>query len=153
MDIATFLWFDGHAEEAAEFYTGVFPGSRILSVHRTHADGPVMTVAFELRGQRFVAFNGGPQFTFTPGLSLYVACETQAELDAVWARLVDGGHEGPGGSLTDRFGVTWQVMPTVLDELLQKADAVVADRLLSLVHAASTKLDIQELVDAGARPA
>jgi predicted 3-demethylubiquinone-9 3-methyltransferase (glyoxalase superfamily) len=152
MDIATFLWFDGHAEEAAEFYTGTFPDSRILSVHRTHVGGPVMTVAFELRGQRFVAFNGGPQFSFTGAISLYVACGSQAELDAVWAGLVDGGHEGPGGSLVDRFGVTWQVMPTVLDELLQDADPVAADRILSAVHA-STKIDIQELVDAGGQSA
>jgi predicted 3-demethylubiquinone-9 3-methyltransferase (glyoxalase superfamily) len=150
MDIATFLWLDSNAEEAAGFYTNIFPDSRIVAVQRTDAGGPVMSVTFELRGQRIIAFNGGPRVSFTSAVSLYVGCGDQAEVDAAWAGLVEGGHEGPGGSLVDRYGVTWQVMPTVLDELLQSADSESADRILSVVHAAK-KLDIQALVDAGAQ--
>ena len=146
MRASTFLWFDGRAEEAAEHYTGVVPGSAILDRQRD-ADGRVTTVVFELAGQRYIAYNGGPLFTFGGAISLYLDCDTQAEVDTAWAALTDGGKEGPGGSLTDRFGVSWQVVPKALTELLAAADPAGAERILAAVHA-MTRIDIQGLIDA-----
>ncbi|MFC3996177.1 VOC family protein [Nocardiopsis sediminis] len=146
MQVSTFLWFDGRAEEAADHYTGVFDDSAVLDVQRA-PDGRVMTVTFELAGQRYVAYNGGPEFTFTGAISLYAECDTQEEVDRVWANLTDGGKEGPGGSLTDRFGVTWQVMPKALGELLNAAGPDEAERILTALHA-MTKIDVQRLIDA-----
>ncbi|MFJ3404249.1 VOC family protein [Promicromonospora sp. NPDC090134] len=143
MQVSTFLWFDGQAQEAAQHYTGIFDGSRILGTDRT-PDGRVTTVTFELAGQRYVAYDGGPRFAFTPAMSLYVDCTTQAEIDRVWAALADGGTEGPGGSLTDRFGVSWQVMPTALADLLDGAGPEAAARVLDAVHG-MTKIDIHAL--------
>src|SRR5919202_107511 len=110
------LWFDTQAEEAAEFYISVFPNSRIVKVmHYTEAGprpaGTVMTVEFELDGQRFVGINGGPQFEFSEAVSLQVMCETQEEIDYYWERLTEGGEEGPCGWCKDRYGVSWQVTP------------------------------------------
>jgi predicted 3-demethylubiquinone-9 3-methyltransferase (glyoxalase superfamily) len=144
--VSTFLWFDGRAEEAAAHYTELFADSEILDTQRT-ATGRVSTVTFDLGGQRCIAYNGGPLDTLTGVISMYVECETQSEVDRIWAGLSDGGSEGPGGSLTDRFGVTWQVIPTALAELLDGADNRAAQRVLTAVHS-MTKINIQELVDA-----
>src|SRR5437763_13391713 len=116
------LWFDTEAEEAAAFYTSVFDDSRIVSVsHYTEAAprkaGMVLTVEFELNGQRFVGINGGPQFTLDEAISFEIDCETQEEIDYYWERLSDGGEEGPCGWLKDRFGVSWQVVPAGMAEL------------------------------------
>ncbi|WP_024805906.1 VOC family protein [Nocardia sp. BMG51109] len=148
MQVNTFLWFDGRAEEAAELYTRVIAGSEILEIRRG-ADGRA-TVTFELAGQRCIAYDGGPQFGFGAGISLYVECDTQDEVDAVWTGLTADGQEGPGGSLTDRFGVTWQVVPKAVGELLDGAGPDAAERVLTALHA-MTKIDIQGLVDARAR--
>ncbi|MGK8509286.1 VOC family protein [Nocardia asiatica] len=149
MRVSTFLWFDGRAEEAADHYTRLIADSEILDVQRA-ADGRVTTVTFELAGQRYIAYNGGPQFAFTGALSIYVECDTQDEVDTVWAGLTDGGREGPGGSLTDRFGVTWQVIPKALGELLGGAEPEAAERILTAVHG-MTKIDIQGLLAASGR--
>ena len=118
------LWFDQDGEDAAEFYVSVFPNSRIVDVARYGEAGPrpaetVMTVSFELDGQSFVALNGGPEFTFNEAISFQVGCETQDEVDAYWSKLADGGEEGPCGWLKDRFGVSWQIVPTALPRLLR----------------------------------
>ncbi len=121
------LWFDTEAEEAANFYVSVFPNSRIVNVSHYNEAGPreegmVMTVDFELDGQGFVALNGGPEFTFDEAISFQVHCESQEEVDRYWAALSEGGEEGPCGWLKDRYGVSWQIVPTVLPELLHDAD-------------------------------
>lgn len=149
MRLKTFLWFDGQAEEAAERYTKVFPASRVLHRQRA-ADGRVTTVTFEVAGQRMVAYNGGLRRDFTPAMSLYVECDTQQDIDTAWAGLVAGGKEGPGGSLTDRYGVTWQIVPRTLDTILADAEPDVAERILSALHLMN-KISIQGLIDAGAR--
>ena len=128
--LGTCLWFDDQAEEAARFYTSVFPGSRIVSVNayptETPSDKPVgttMTVEFELDGRPFTALNGGPEFTFTEAVSVTVRTTDQAETDRYWdALLADGGQPGPCGWLKDRFGLSWQVYPAELDELTTDAD-------------------------------
>ncbi|WP_068015597.1 VOC family protein [Nocardia mexicana] len=146
MHVSTFLWFDGRAEQAADYYTSLFADSEIVDIqHDRH--GRATTVTFRLAGQRFIAFNGGPQFTFTGAVSLYVDCDTQEEVDRIWAALTDGGKPGPGGSLTDRFGVSWQVIPKALGELLSDAEPEAADRVLDAVHAMG-KIDIRTLIDA-----
>lgn len=121
--ITTFLSFDDRAAEAAEFYTAIFPNSRILKT--THFPdampgmaGKVMTVSFELDGQRYIALNGGPSFSFSQGVSLMVLCDTQDEIDHYWSRLGDGGQEHACGWLSDRFGLSWQITPTLLMECL-----------------------------------
>ena len=133
--ITTFLTFDGQAEEAIEFYTSTFPDSKILSTSRYGAGGPgpegsLMSATFELAGQEFVALNGGPSFTFSQGISLFVDCETQDEVDELWERLTDGGEPGPCGWLTDRFGVSWQIIPRTLGELLNDDDPEKAQRVM-----------------------
>jgi predicted 3-demethylubiquinone-9 3-methyltransferase (glyoxalase superfamily) len=133
--ITTFLTFDGQAEEAIEFYSSIFPDSRILSTSRYGAGGPgpegsLMSATFELAGQEFVALNGGPSFTFSQGISLFVDCETQEEVDEFWERLTDGGEPGPCGWLTDRFGVSWQIIPRTLGELLNDDDPEKAQRVM-----------------------
>jgi predicted 3-demethylubiquinone-9 3-methyltransferase (glyoxalase superfamily) len=133
--ISTFLWFDDQAEEAANFYVSVFAGrrgasaggSRILSVLRSGEAGPgkagtVMTVAFQLDGQEFTALNGGPEYQFTEAISLWVNCGSQDEVDELWSKLSEGGEEGPCGWLKDRYGLSWQIVPTVLTELLADPD-------------------------------
>jgi predicted 3-demethylubiquinone-9 3-methyltransferase (glyoxalase superfamily) len=129
------LWFDTEGEEAARFYASVFPNSRIEDVARYGAAGPrpegtVMTVSFELDGQKFVALNGGPEFTFNEAISFQVSCETQEEVDAFWSKLSEGGEEGPCGWLKDRYGVSWQVIPTVLPELLGDPDREKSQRVM-----------------------
>ena len=133
--INPFLWFDDQAEEAAGFYVSVFPNSKILGVTRYGEAGPgepgtVMTVDFELNGQPFVALNGGPEFTFTDAVSFLVECETQEEVDEYWERLAEGGEHGPCGWLKDRFGLSWQVVPVVLEELIRDADPEKSQRVM-----------------------
>jgi predicted 3-demethylubiquinone-9 3-methyltransferase (glyoxalase superfamily) len=125
--ISPFLWFDTQAEEAAHFYTSIFPNSRIVKVARYGEAGPgpkgsVMTVQFELDGQEVIALNGGPEFKFTEAISLSVDCKTQEEVDRYWKALSQGGEEGPCGWLKDRYGLSWQVNPTILGEMLSDPD-------------------------------
>ena len=121
------LWFDTEGEDAANFYTSIFPNSRITNIARYGSAGPrpegsVMTVAFELDGQEFVALNGGPEFTFSEALSFQVSCDGQEEVDRYWSRLAEGGEEGPCGWLKDRFGLSWQIIPKRLTELIADPD-------------------------------
>jgi predicted 3-demethylubiquinone-9 3-methyltransferase (glyoxalase superfamily) len=133
--ITTFLTFDGRAEEAVAFYTSIFDNSRILSQTRygeagPGAEGSLMTATFELDGQELVALNGGPSFEFSQGISLLVDCQTQEEVDRYWEALGGGGETGPCGWLTDRFGVSWQVVPRRLSELLGDPDREKANRAM-----------------------
>jgi predicted 3-demethylubiquinone-9 3-methyltransferase (glyoxalase superfamily) len=133
--ITTFLTFDDQAEEAIDFYTSIFDNSRIVSATRYGEAGPgprgsLMSATFELAGQEFMALNGGPSFTFAQGTSLFVSCETQEEVDEYWEKLSEGGEEGPCGWLTDKFGVSWQVVPRVLGELLNDEDPEKAKRVM-----------------------
>ena len=130
--IATSLWFDGQAEEAARFYASLFEGGRIVAINRYTAANPdkagsVMLVTFELAGQRFHTLNGGPQHKFNESISLLVECETQDEIDALWGKLTEGGEEGPCGWLKDRYGVSWQIAPTRLLELISSDDPKTAE--------------------------
>ena len=150
--ITPFLWFDNNAEEAAELYVSIFKGSKILSVSRYGDAGPgpagsAMSVTFELEGQQFMALNGGPQYKFTEAISLFVHCTTQAEVDGLWARLSAGGEEGPCGWLKDRYGLSWQIVPSVLGELLGDEDAEKAKRVMQAMLQMK-KLDIQRLKEA-----
>jgi len=143
------LWFDTEAEEAAAFYLSVFPNSRIRKVSHYGDGGPrpagmVMTVEFELDGQRFVGINGGPEFTFDEAVSFQISCEDQDEVDHYWDRLSDGGEEGPCGWLKDRFGLSWQVVPTAFEELLADPDPARAQRATQAMFS-MTKLDIAAL--------
>ncbi len=143
------LWFDGQAEQAAHFYTSVFPRSRVVAVTRFPEGAPrpagsVMTAEFVLDGHRFVALNGGPEFTFNEAVSFQVPCATQDEVDHYWRRLADGGREGPCGWLTDRFGLSWQIVPTVLDELIADPDPQRARRVTEAMLGMG-KLDIAAL--------
>jgi predicted 3-demethylubiquinone-9 3-methyltransferase (glyoxalase superfamily) len=152
--LTPFLWFDTGAEEAAEHYTSIFPNSRITEVARYGSAGPreagsVMTVAFELDGQRFVALNGGPEFSFTEAVSFVVNCETQAEVDEYWSRLSDGGEEGPCGWLKDRFGLSWQIVPARLMELLTDPDKERAQRAMAAMLKMG-KIEVAELEAAAA---
>ena len=144
------LWFDGQAEEAAQHYTSIFPNSKISRVTRYGAAGPlaegtVMTVDFELDGQPFVALNGGPEFTFNESISFVVPCESQDEVDRFWERLIDGGEAQPCGWLKDRFGVSWQIVPTRLEELIADPDPVKAQRVNEAMLRVFGKFDIAEL--------
>jgi predicted 3-demethylubiquinone-9 3-methyltransferase (glyoxalase superfamily) len=143
------LWFDTEAEEAAGFYTSVFKNSRIVHVARYTEAGPrpagsVMIVEFELDGQRFVAINGGPQFKFDEAVSFQISCATQDEVDYYWERLSDGGEEGRCGWLKDRFGLSWQVTPTGMEELFAGADPQRAQRAMQAMLGMG-KLDIAAL--------
>jgi predicted 3-demethylubiquinone-9 3-methyltransferase (glyoxalase superfamily) len=143
------LWFDTQGEEAAAFYTSVFDNSRVLQVTRYGSAGPrpegtVMTVDFELDGQPFVALNGGPEFTFNEALSLQVSCESQAEVDHFWTKLSEGGEEGPCGWLKDRYGLSWQIVPTALQELVSDPDPERSQRAIKAMLGMK-KLDIAEL--------
>jgi predicted 3-demethylubiquinone-9 3-methyltransferase (glyoxalase superfamily) len=148
------LWFDTEGEEAATFYTSVFPNSKILEVTRYGSAGPrdegtVMTVSFELDGQRFTALNGGPDFTFSEAISFEVSCETQEEVDRYWSTLSEGGEEGPCGWLKDKFGVSWQIVPKVLVELISDPDQEKAQRVMAAMLK-MRKIEIDELERAAA---
>ena len=133
--IATFLWFDANAEEAAKHYVSIFKNSKILSVTRYGDAGPgpkgsVMTVNFQLEGQEFIALNGGPQFKFTEAISLLVNCDTQREVDELWSKLSAGGEESQCGWLKDKYGLFWQIIPTALLELMQDRDPGKSKRVM-----------------------
>lgn len=151
--ITTFLWFDGQAEAAATFYTSLFPNSRITQVTRYPETGPggagsVMTVAFELAGREYAALNGGPEFHFTEAMSLQVECEDQQEVDELWAKLTaDGGQAGPCGWLKDRFGLSWQITPRVLLDLIADEDRAKAGRVMATMMRMQ-KIEVQPLLDA-----
>ena len=150
--ISPFLWFDGKAEEAAEFYVSVFPNSKIGDILRNGPDGPgpqgsVLTVAFELDGQKFTALNGGPHYKFSPATSFVVNCETQDEVDYYWEKLSAGGKTMQCGWLDDKYGVTWQVVPSVLVKMLQDKDAEKASRVMQTMMQ-MVKLDIKPLQQA-----
>jgi predicted 3-demethylubiquinone-9 3-methyltransferase (glyoxalase superfamily) len=152
--ITPFLWFDTESEEAARFYTSVFPNSRIVEITRYGPAGPrpegmVMTVSFELDGQKFVALNGGPEFTFNEAISFEVSCETQEEVDRYWTTLSEGGEEGPCGWLKDKFGVPWQVVPAVLPELLGDPDQEKSQRVMQAMMGMK-KIEIDALERAAA---
>jgi len=146
------LWFDTEAEEAAQFYTSVFKNSRIVDKTHYTEDAPreagmVMTVEFELDGQRFVGINGGPDFKFTEAVSLQINCEGQDEVDYYWEKLSDGGSEGPCGWLKDRYGLSWQVVPSGMEELFSDSDPERARRAMQAMLKMG-KLDVAELREA-----
>ena len=150
--ITPFLWFDTQAEEAAKFYASIFPKSKILNVARYGEAGPgpkgsVMTVEFELDGQRMIALNGGPHFKFTEAISLSVSCKDQKEVDHYWGKLSQGGQEAPCGWLKDRYGLSWQVNPAILGELLASRDAKKAKRVMEAMLK-MRKIDIAALKSA-----
>jgi len=149
------LWFDTESEEAATFYTSLFKDSRILDVARFGKAGPrpegtVMTVIFELEGQEFMALNGGPEFRFNEAVSFQVACETQEEVDTFWSSLSAGGEEGPCGWLKDKYGVSWQILPTALGELLGDPDPEKSQRAMKAMLEMK-KIDIEGLRTAAAQ--
>jgi predicted 3-demethylubiquinone-9 3-methyltransferase (glyoxalase superfamily) len=148
------LWFDGQAEEAARFYVKVFRNSKLVSVTRYGEAGPgpkgtAMTVQFRINGQDMLGLNGGPQFTFTEAVSFIVYCRTQQEIDRLWTRLTDGGTPVQCGWLKDRFGLSWQIVPTVLPKLLTDKNAGRRDRVMRALLQ-MTKLDIADLARAAA---
>jgi predicted 3-demethylubiquinone-9 3-methyltransferase (glyoxalase superfamily) len=150
--ITTFLTFNDQAEEAIDFYTSIFKDSKILNATRYGDAGPgpkgtLMTATFRLAGQEFMALNGGPSFRFAQGISLFVNCETQAEIDELWERLSEGGQKGPCGWLTDKFGVSWQIVPSILGRLLHDKDAEKSKRVMNAMLQMK-KLDIQKLKQA-----
>ena len=147
--ITPFLWFDDKAEEAMNFYISIFRNSQALTVTRYGESGPgpkgsVMTAHFSLDGQEFIALNGGPQFTFTPAISFVVNCETQAELDELWEKLSAGGKEVQCGWLEDRYGLSWQIVPRILGELLSDPDETKAQRVMQAMLQ-MVKIDMEAL--------
>jgi len=150
--ITPFLWFDGKAEEAMNYYVSVFKNSKVVRVFRYGDAGPgpkgtVMSATFQLDGQEFFALNGGPQFTFTPAISFFVNCETQQEVDELWEKLSAGGRKDRCGWLQDRFGVSWQVIPSILGKLLQDKDTEKANRVMKAMLQMD-KIDIKRLQQA-----
>ncbi len=147
--ITPFLWFDGKAEEAANFYTSIFNNSKILSLSRYGEAGPwpkgtVMTVTFQLEGQKFIALNGGPHYTFSPAISFFVDCETQAEVDELWEKLSAGGKDLQCGWLKDKFGLSWQIIPKAWMELMQDKDPVKSQRVFKAMLQ-MTRIDVEGL--------
>jgi len=148
------LWFDMNAEEAVAHYLSIFKNGRIDSTTHYADAGPgpkgaIMTILFEIEGQRFLALNGGPHFQFTPAISLIVDCETQAEVDALWDALCEDGKPGQCGWLTDKFGVSWQIVPSFIARTMQSGDAATIERLMRAVMPMQ-KLDIAKLEQASA---
>lgn len=155
--IVTFLWFDNQAEEAANFYISIFKNSKLGKISRYGDAGPgpkgsAMGVSFQLEGQDFYGLNGGPHFKFTPAISLFVNCETQEEVDELWSKLSAGGREDRCGWLTDKFGLSWQIIPKVLGELLGNSDPQIAKRSMQAMLQMS-KIDIKKLKDAASASA
>jgi predicted 3-demethylubiquinone-9 3-methyltransferase (glyoxalase superfamily) len=147
--ITPFLWFDNQAEEAMNFYVSIFKNSEVISIARYGEAGPgpkgtVMTVSFELEGQEFMALNGGPQYKFTEAISFFVDCETQEEVDELWEKLSEGGEKGPCGWLKDKYGVSWQIVPTVLGEMLNDPDPAKSQRVMQAMLQMK-KIDIEGL--------
>jgi predicted 3-demethylubiquinone-9 3-methyltransferase (glyoxalase superfamily) len=147
--ITPFLWFNGQAEEAANLYTSLFKNSKIANVARYGAAGPgpkgsVMSVTFQIEGQEFIALNGGPQFTFSPAVSFLVSCETQEEVDRLWEKLSEGGRKDRCGWLQDKFGLSWQIVPSVLGRMLHDKDPEKSKRVMQAMLQMD-KLDIAGL--------
>jgi predicted 3-demethylubiquinone-9 3-methyltransferase (glyoxalase superfamily) len=150
--ITTFLWFDGNAEEAANHYISIFKNSKILEVARYGDAGPgpkgsVMIVRFQLEGEEFIALNGGPKFKFTEAISLAVNCDTQKEVDELWDRLNTGGQEGQCGWLKDKFGLSWQIVPSVVPKLMTDPDPEKSKRVTEAIFQ-MRKIDIASLKEA-----
>lgn len=148
-NITPFLWFDGKAEDAVNLYVSTFKNSKILGMTRYGDAGPgpkgsVMTVNFQLDGQEFVALNGGPQYSFTPAISFVIKCETQPEVDDLWQKLSEGGRTDRCGWLQDRFGLSWQIVPSILPKLLQDKDAAKSSRVMKAMLQMD-KIDIESL--------
>ena len=139
--VTPFLWFDGKAEEAMNLYVSLFKNARIVELHRAGDNGPVMSGTFEIDGAKYHAFNGGPMFTFSPAISMFVNCETQAEVDALWEKLLEGGEAQRCGWLKDRFGLSWQIVPSNLGKRLRDKDPVKAKRVMEAMMQ-MIKLDI-----------
>ena len=147
--ITPFLWFDGQAEEAMNFYTSIFKNSKIVSVMHYGEAGPgakgtVMSATFEIQGQKFIVLNGGPHFKFSPAISFFVNCETQEEVDELWEKLSEGGKTNRCGWLDDKFGVSWQIVPTALGVMLQDKDAEKSQKVMAAMLQMD-KLDIEAL--------
>ncbi len=147
--ITPFLWFDDNLEDAMNFYVNIFDDARILSVSRAGADGPVFTATFELAGQTFMGLNGGPEFKFTEALSLFVNCEDQAEVERLWEQLSAGGEIQMCGWLKDKFGVSWQIIPKQLGELMGDPDPAKAKRVMDAMLQMK-KIDVAALQKAHA---
>jgi predicted 3-demethylubiquinone-9 3-methyltransferase (glyoxalase superfamily) len=150
--ITPFLWFDGKAEEAANFYVSIFKNSKITNVGRYGDAGPgpkgtAMSVTFQLEGQDFFALNGGPHFSFTPAISFFVDCKTQEEVDELWEKLSAGGEKSRCGWLKDKYGLSWQIIPTILGELLHSKDAERSSRAMKAMLTMD-KIDIKALQQA-----
>jgi predicted 3-demethylubiquinone-9 3-methyltransferase (glyoxalase superfamily) len=147
--ITPFLWFDGHAEEAVNFYVSIFKNSKVVNITRYGEAGPgpkgtVMSATFQLDGQQFMALNGGPMFTFSPAISFFVNCDTQKEVDELWEKLSRGGEKQRCGWLKDKYGVSWQIIPTALGEMLQDKDAEKSTRVMRAMLQMD-KIDIRNL--------
>jgi predicted 3-demethylubiquinone-9 3-methyltransferase (glyoxalase superfamily) len=147
--ITPFLWFDGKAEEAMNFYVSIFKNSKVGKVTRYGGAGPgpkgtVMSVTFQLEGQEFFALNGGPQFTFSPAISFFVNCKTQQEVDELWDKLSAGGEKHMCGWLKDKYGVSWQIIPTALGEMLNDPDPAISQRVMKAMMQMK-KIDIEGL--------
>ncbi|HWW99909.1 VOC family protein [Collimonas sp.] len=150
--ISPFLWFDGRAEEAMNFYTSVFKDAKISDVQRYGEAGPgpkgsVISASFQLHGQNFIALNGGPQFSFTPAISFFVNCENQEEVDELWARFSEGGEPQRCGWIKDKFGLSWQIIPTALGRMLQDKDPQKAQRVMQAMMK-MVKIDVALLTQA-----
>jgi predicted 3-demethylubiquinone-9 3-methyltransferase (glyoxalase superfamily) len=143
--ITPFFWFDGNAEEAMNFYVSIFNNSKILNLSRN--GDTVFSGTFQLEGQEFMALNGGPMFKFTEAISLFVSCKTQDEVDELWEKLSEGGEKSRCGWLKDKFGLSWQIIPTALGELLGHPDPATAQRVMQAMLQMS-KIDIKKLEDA-----
>ena len=147
--ITPFLWFDNNAEEAMNFYVSVFKNAKITSLTRFGDAGPgpkgtVMTGIFQIEGQEFYALNGGPNYSFTPAISLFVNCESQQEIDELWEKLSEGGKKDRCGWLTDKFGLSWQIVPSALGKLLHGSDSEKSNRVMKAMLKMN-KLDIRQL--------
>lgn len=140
--ITPFLWFDDQAVEAAKFYVSIFKDAKIID----EIDDDASSVSFELDGQQYIAFNGGPYFKFTPAISLYVDCTDQAEVDYYWDKLTDGGEESQCGWLIDKYGISWQIVPSILSELLNHPDPIKAQKAMDAMLQMK-KLDIAKLLE------
>jgi predicted 3-demethylubiquinone-9 3-methyltransferase (glyoxalase superfamily) len=145
--ITPFLWFNNNLEEALDFYTAVFKDAKIINVRKQAENGPVFTATFEINGQKFMGLNGGPMFNFTPAVSFFISCKTQAEIDELWEKLSEGGRTDRCGWLTDKFGLSWQVVPEILGQLFESKEPGKADRVMQAMLK-MTKLNIQELQNA-----
>jgi predicted 3-demethylubiquinone-9 3-methyltransferase (glyoxalase superfamily) len=147
--VTPFLWFDGKAEEAMNLYVSLFKNARIVELHRAGDNGPVMSGTFEIDGVKYHAFNGGPMFAFSPAVSLFVNCETQEEVDELWEKLSEGGEKSRCGWLKDKYGLSWQIIPSALGKGLKDKDPAKAKRVMQAMMQMS-KIEIAEIEKARA---